>query len=357
MVSKRVILIGLGITLLAVILIFGLVVVAGFLSFFYIDYTYKPEPFGILEVKYTEDGKHIFYVEEWKTGIDSWSSKLFYAYPNKKNKKKLYESFSIHDLEVSPSGKHIMFTDADDLLKLIVMDPKSFKIVKKIKFSDIYPINIGWYPDSEKIYYTDKDGVYLFDIKRSKKERLIKGQYYGLVWSADGKYFIYKSERGCDERNSLFLFDYKKGTSKTLMKAWSGTFEKALIDEQKGVIFYRLDYKKDNSAEIGSINLDNLEKNLLWSRKRKYKDDPVRVEELMFAARDEGLIFYTTASDIEKDKDDGIYLLCLSDKKLNKLLTTWHVSWDYSPRTNKLIWCEINSETLKEKELVTKEGN
>lgn len=347
MVSKRAIPIWLGIALV-VILIFSLVVVIGFLSFLYIGYTYKPEPFEILEVKYAGDGEHVFYVEEWKTGIDSWSCKLFYAYPNQKGKKKLYESFSIKDLEISPSGKYIMFED--DSPKLIIMDAKSFKIANKIKFSDIYPMNIGWYPDGEKIWYTDKDGIYLLDIKTSKKERLIKGGYFGLSWSADGKYFVYDTDKGRFEGDSLFLFDYQKRVSKILMKESSGTFEQALIDSQKRSVFYSLILKKDDSAEIGSIDLDNLQKNVLWSQKRKYRDEPIEVSKLLFA-RGKSLIFDTTASDIEKDKGDGIYFLRLSDKKIKKVVTIRHVSWDYSQKENRIIWSEIESKKIKEKQL------
>lgn len=357
MIQKRTALIGLGVALLA---IFALWLIASdgprdyfdYICFAYRQYTYKPVPTEIWEFECAQDGTHVFYIEEWSTGIDLCVFKLFYAPLNQKNKKKIYESESGHldSLEISSTGKYIMFKDVGPS-KLVILNAKTFKKVREVNFSPPFPLNSERYPIDNKISYTDRDGIYLFDPSTPEKELLVKGDYRGLSWFSDGRLLVYTTEKSRFDGNSLLLYDYNRKKPKTILNEPTGLFEHAIVDSQNKVVYYALTNKKDNSAEISSVNLETLQKEVLWSQKMKYPDEPIHVQKLILAPDSKSLIFNTIASDVDKDKGDGIYILRLTDGRLRKILSINERPWDYSLKTNKIIWYDSKTKTFKEKEV------
>lgn len=331
-----------------------IIVIAAASIFFYINNLSSSD---IIDVKYARDGEHIFYVDSRSIFIDMPLSKLFYATTSQENKKELYECPFIHELLVSPTGNYIMFLrDMPDLnTKLIILNTQSFKIVEETNFKVPYPMYLGWHPKDDKIYFTDSDGICLYDLKTSRKESLIRDkQCYLLNWSKEGKYFVYKTDSSRFGGNSIFLFDYNKKTKMLLSSETSGLFEHALIDEKNKSIFYSFILKKDNSADIGSIDINNLTKNKIWSMKATDKDEPVWIFKLMFADHKKSLLFDIKAGTLN-EKEDGIYQFQLDNKKIKKLISfrdiSGHVPWDYSLKINKIIYFDRDSNTLKEKEL------
>lgn len=331
------------------VIVFGLLggpTLCSICKYIYEQFTYEPHPFEMAEIRYSKDGKHIFYIEEWSTGVDSWTFKLFYAKPDKKNTKIVYESdWSLENLQISSTGEYIIF-QGNKRSKLVILNSKTFKKIKEIDFSDTFSLNYGWSPIGDKIYYTDRDGVYLLDLQTSKKKRLLKGDYYSLSWSTDGKLLVYTTGEDRFNGNSLLLYDIQQHVSKKLLKESSGEFEHAIIDNINKKVYFALTAKSDDSAEIGSIDLNTLQKNTFWTQKKDFPETLVSVGGFYLGADAESLIFNTIGN-----RDEGIYLLRLKDRKLQKVLTIGDQPWDYSPKTNKIIWYDSNTKTFKEKEV------
>lgn len=323
---------------------------------------------NIADVRYSQSGKYLFFIDtRYLIRKDDWIEKLYKANTDLKNKKLLHEG-DIENLEISPSGNYVMFIDYDKHpQRLIIIDTKSLKtkLVKEIndpylnnpKYSypkyPFYPNLAGWFPKGEKIWYMRKNKIYLLDIESNEEKMIMKGNYIGLAWSEDGRYFTYTTYNGRPASNSLYLLDAEKNIKTLLVKEQSGFFEHALIDSEKGIVFYVLTYKKDNSAEICLVDVDNFHKVVLWSRKSRYEKQPVEIDKLMFANDRKSLIFNMISSEDEPDKEDGVYLILLSDNKVKKVIPLWFAysnAWDYSPTVNKVVWY-ASLDIFKEKEV------
>lgn len=312
------------------------------------------------DVRYASDGKHIFFVEHTADSLeDPGKDTLYYSESNRENKRKIYDAPGFYVSIISPDDRYLIIETSRGhlLVDNMMIDTRSGRMVQKMDLSVGNELYHKWFPSTKKILCSDTNGVYLLNLKTQKREYILEDDKEAppeegavpLAWSEDGSYLVYN--RGWYVNGSkLYLYDLDHKTSKLLLSAL-GEFEYALYDDSKGTVYVALVNKRDLSADIISINIDNLKKQLLWSRKSKSQVTPIAIDKPMFTSNGKYIIFNSQSDTIDGDKNDAIWLLLISDKKAKKIIQTTNYTWDYSPKTNKVIWWDENAETLKEKEV------
>lgn len=361
-----------------VLIIAGIIAVVAAALILYETYTTKRiknklVPTEVRKVRYSEDGTHIFY-SAYAESNDSRTEALFYATPDLKTNKKLYE-FSEPGREIlaiSPTRKYVAFmTDKTNRSifacmpgcskferKIIILDIKSSKVVGQIVSRTASLSGIVWHPSRTKFCYAGEEGIYLFDLNTLKSKKIIDGGGYllhALTWSSDGKYIVYTSYNGADEvfenpdfTNSLYLYDYEKKKSRTLYTKYSSLFPSALIDSKNAKVYFSVNADSFHTSKIYSVDPTKLRQTELWSRKRTRAGVSISTPRLLFADSEKRLVFDTY------DDTYDIYLLNLSEKQVKKIKQgrdiDWDFIWDYSPKTNKII-SQTGSIAFDEKEV------
>jgi tricorn protease len=113
----------------------------------------------------------------------------------------------------SPDSTKLLFSDKD--LDLQILDVKSKKLTKVDKASRFDITDYGWSPDSHWVTYT-KDGkngqpaVWVYSVDNGQTRQLTGDMYgdYSPVFSKDGKYLLFLSDRSFNLAFSSFEFDY-----------------------------------------------------------------------------------------------------------------------------------------------------
>lgn len=246
-----------------------------------------------------------------------------------------------------------MFVCDERPYKVVILDTNSFKIKRTIAQNHLYcgDVFVGGWAGNNQIWYFNSEGIFLFDLEGSTREKIVnKGVV--LAWSKGGRYLTYS--RQTTEAVTLYLFDCRLKESKVLRTESSGYFGNALIDNARKKVYYSLVFNKDNSGQIGFANINDLNWKVVWSRD-SLQSEPVDVDLMVFTAGNDGLLFSSTLGTYN-DVDDGIFLLNLPDGRIERVVKTWDtLTWDYSPKTNKIIWCDPDLEKLKEKEVKVQE--
>lgn len=304
-------------------------------------------PSYISEVQYGEDGNHIYYVQVYDFILDATLDVLFCETIQKKNDFKIYQGYP-RNIKVAPSGNRILFKDHN---QIVIMNTKPTYVIKRVA-TDAW--DYGWHPEGNKIWYTKSDeGTYLFDIIIGKKQKLSgiseKG-YRVLGWSNDGKYIL------CFKPFEFAMFDYLKGyITKTFKIRFQETIIKnAFIDRKNETIFYSYE-NQDGLVGIGRVNVLNGEIATIWSHQARL----LTIDNLKFTKSEKGLIFCLTRNFSRDYRDERnvseLYYLRTSDGWVKMLMSLPSLYgrklWDYSPKSNKIVWYDSNLKRVKEIEL------
>lgn len=106
----------------------------------------------------------------------------------------------IFSIKWSPDSKKILFSDRLGRLQYVDIDTKNITLVTKGKYGLIY--SYSWSPDSKWIAYSTTDSnrfsvVYIYNIDSKTINSVTNGWFssYSPVFSNDGKYLLYVSDR------------------------------------------------------------------------------------------------------------------------------------------------------------------
>lgn len=119
----------------------------------------------------------------------------------------------------SPDSTKLLYSDKNQLLHYLDIKTRKVTVVDKASLFDITDYN--WSPDSRWIVYTKnvKNGlsaIWVYSLEQNKKYQLTNAMYndFSPVFSMDGKYIFFLSERDFNMNFSSFEFDfvYNKAT-------------------------------------------------------------------------------------------------------------------------------------------------
>ncbi len=310
----------------------------------------SPHPSDVLEIKYAADGKHIYYIQEFETGIDQWAYKLFYMTPDFKQRELIHNDSPIEGLEVEPSGKYLIFKYMYPE-ELVLVDAKTGKVVRKLtdQLPDVF--NRGWHPDGKRLWYT-ANGIFLYDLETSRTEKVISSDLIGHSWSRDGRFLLCTTNTSIYKGDKLLLYDTKQNRFSTLLTMPRGEINDALISADNKV-YYSVTFKRDDSADLGMVNMDGSKRTVLWSQKR-IGSDQITIGSLQITANGRDLLFDVITGEIGKSSVAGTYLMSGLTCKVERQIPPSYIGpelWDYSPITNRLVWYDSYTKTFKAKHL------
>jgi hypothetical protein len=286
--------------------------------------------------------------------------------------------------EPSPTGEYLLVDDVEDgspIFKVIEAGSKKeikstswYRDIRSFRFEPLDKKR--WLSDGCTFWYTNKDGLYVHNVKTNKSEKLLDGDILGLSFSKDTRYFLYGEYKGGLEINGglndpysdrvsarigfptkLKIFDRETKKSKVLVEEPSAWIDEAIMDSGNKTIYYSLTTAKRDpkqkflsKTQIKSIGIDGFNKQVLSEKTITVELDRIdylyRVYRLMFTKQEKGLLY--EIENIEPDKNAGNYYFDLSTRT-EKRAPGGHLvdSWDYNPKTNEVGWIDVGKLILK----------
>ncbi len=321
---------------------------------------------GYRNVAWATDGKRIYTAEIYGNGPKSWNSRIYSEKPNLSGKKFLargIKTWGINLVAVSPKGNYLMFTRvveqqqsgfaAPSKLDLVIVEVKTGKIVSTIP--DAAPggwksDNIAWYEAHNNNYVVVKT----VKVDSSANTELIRGAGIGgLVWSDDGRYFVYKvSNMDTTVGDSLLVLDTKTNTSSSLVESSGGYFITAVLNGNN--VYYVNEKQGLSSLNISVIDISTKTKRGLWSVERpslwidEFLHDmshTVSIRKLYLDHAKKNLIFYFD----EREPQAIVYRLpIIGQGTANRIAILQANSgmgdnpFDYCAANNRIVWIEQN---------------
>lgn len=203
------------------------------------------------------------------------------------------------DLLVSPDGKMLLYTVADETTTMLVsnIDANGKLTSEKVLLTSWdAPSGIRWSPDSRYIAYsqsdlTFNDEIYIMDVKTGEAKNISmhpKGDY-GPFWSEDGSKLGFVSERNNGDNDVWFVWLQKEEWQKTKQDREDGYyFDEPKKEEKKSKDKKGKDKKK---KEVEPIQID-FEK--IYDRLEQVTS--LSGNENLAAISKDGKTFYFTAS-------------------------------------------------------------
>ncbi|MCG6189751.1 S41 family peptidase [Maribellus maritimus] len=168
---------------------------------------------GIREIypSWSPDGKYITYYS------DATGEYEIYLLENKEGAKpkQLTKNSSAwkYDSEWSPDSKYLLYSDRTLNLKLLNVESEKETIIDHATFNEIQTYNFS--PDSKWVIYEKQSpneltAVWVYNIQEKKNIQLTDDSFndYSPVFSCDGKYIYFLSDRDFNLDFSGFEFDY-----------------------------------------------------------------------------------------------------------------------------------------------------
>lgn len=149
------------------------------------------------EANWSPDGKYIAYISDRTGETEVWLQPATGGQPTQLTKN---NDTYIRSLQWSPDSKHLLYTDRKNRIVLVDVASQAKKTVMQNPMGEFYSVSFA--PDSQWITYTksgenDMSVVYVYNLT-SGKEYPITEKWYSSsspVFSTDGKYLIFSSER------------------------------------------------------------------------------------------------------------------------------------------------------------------
>ena len=290
----------------------------------------------VRDVKYSYSGDHIFYWQSifYFTPIHPIeSSKIYYSDINLENKKLLYTG-DVHDGLILNSSKNmVLFTapvSSEKQTKLILYDYNLNEIIFTKAFEWGAPLHIGWQPNGENFFFTDKDGMQLYSNTGVFIKTILKygrwddSHYYCMDWNKNSDAFIYLVEKGSFPISRLLYYHhYPSNTNKLIAKA-NQILHSSFLDADN-IVYVS---KESSDCYIYKLNLSDLQKILLF--KTNGYINKIKVID------DQYFLFSVEEKELFKKK---IYLLT-NKQLLTKLIDVdcSQFPWDYNENTKSIIY-------------------
>ncbi len=140
---------------------------------------------------------------------------VYVRYLNEKRIEKLTEGSKYWKFPPcwSPDSKKLLFGDKEQRLQLLDLQTKKLETVVRSSLNDI--MEYSWSPDGRWILYlkdvsNGHSTIWLYSLEQKREFQLTSGFYndYEPVFSPDGKYIFFLSERDFNLQFSSFEFDY-----------------------------------------------------------------------------------------------------------------------------------------------------
>lgn len=170
----------------------------------------------------------------------------------------------------SPDSKKILYSNRKQELWYVDVDKKESK---KIHQSEVFEINqYNWSPDSKYVCFTNPErknnsSIHVYSIENNKSQAVTEFwfQSYSPVFSSDGKYLYFVSERSFNPRyNNLewnhAYFDLSKIYMLTLRKDVKNPFEPKSDEVQ---IAEESNSKKEKKSDTKEENKDSVKNNVI----------------------------------------------------------------------------------------------
>jgi tricorn protease len=160
--------------------------------------------------EWSPDGKHIAYISDLTGETEIWMQNEGEETPEQLTRN---NDTYIRKLTWSPDGKTILYTDRKN--RIVTVDPETKEKKTIMENPEAEFTDVSFSPDSKWITYTkpasnDMDVVYVYNIEKGKEYPVTEKWYDSgfPIFSSDGKYLIFNSQRSLHPTYSNVEWDY-----------------------------------------------------------------------------------------------------------------------------------------------------
>jgi TolB protein len=194
----------------------------------------------------------------------------------------------------NPHLKSIIYNSNDTLRKFSIraVKPNGEEVSIDTKGMEEFILS----PDGTKALYTLKDNnnryIGVFDLNKETNRLLISNSSYNgrPDWSPNGNYFSFISDR--DGNNELYVYDFKKTTSKRLTESEKSEKYTSWMSDSKTIVYtYHYSDERDNEHnDIFSIDVKSQKKHQITNDKKFYQEIDVSPDgkKIVFHAKRNG---------------------------------------------------------------------
>jgi hypothetical protein len=247
---------------------------------------------GIERIKWGHDGTYLLHEEHTWSLPDIHHNYLYISDLKLGHRTRIVNGN--FDFASSPSSQHVVFAyfseraireRASDPIKneLAVMDLKSRRKILSQILESPWPIQYGWHPSGNAVYFTDGEGIKMWFLGEKSpillvphpptSGKILSGSIYAVCWSDTGRLLAYRTGNGRFQKNGLYVLDTTTGTHSTIANMSDGLYGPAFFTSDARFLVYTTYLHRDSPSTVRKRDLSSGDEIVLWKQESDWITD------------------------------------------------------------------------------------